>query len=228
MYPAGAWYMKQSGNDLLRYTNVIHRLCMDEAFLRPLARFSKRIAYANAFSTDAAVPTSTAAFLSDSSHVLHVMDDNTEDNLLDMNSMVPTVRFQTQCSVNDSSLIDTLEPCSSDNNDVKLFSQRLDSLGWTKVFIDVRSHIAALWKRGHRAQDWDRILQQSTYTSAELNNLISTFDWNTMPFGHSFLVASCKNSMYRWFYSGGRPLVDCIAKELSQEMFSGSAISAKK
>lgn len=233
LYPAAAWYMKQSGNDLFRYTNVIQRLCMDQEFLRPLARFAKRIAYATAFSTDAAVPTSTAAFLSGSSTVLHIMDQNSlasprltvdikEDSRLHVNSIFPTVRFQTKRSFKESSVIDIVTRVPTD--DTLLFSQQLDSLGWTKVFIDVRSHIAALWKRGHRTKDWDRILQQSKYTSAELNYIMSTFDWNTLPFGHSFLVASCKNSMYRWFYHGGRPLVDCIAKELCQEMLQGAEV----
>lgn len=229
LYPVGAWHMKQSGYDLFRYTDVIKRLCMDEVFLRPLARFRNRLAYSTAFAIDAAVPTSTAAFLSGSSQVLHVMDeksmsipprtgDTEEDNMLHVNSIFPTVRFQTQRCMTESPVVEELTRAAMSNDDILLFSQRLDSLGWTKIFVDVRSHIPAMWKRGHRAQHWDRILQQSTYTSAELNNIMSTFDWNTLPFGHSFLVASSKNSMYRWFYSGGRPLVDCIAKELVQEM----------
>ncbi len=222
VHSAGAWYMRRSGSDLFRCTDVVGQMCLNEEFLRPLAHFNKRIAYANAFSTDAAVSTSTAAFLSDASDVLHSLVENatdeTDEDALHVNSTFPTVRFQTECSFTNSRKEDSIGAGTKSNDDVASYSKSLDSLGWTKVFVDVRSHIAALRKRGHRKQDWDRIIQHPKYTSAELKNHMSTFDWNTLPFGHSFLVASAKNPIYTWFYSGGRPLVDRIAKELVEEM----------
>jgi len=229
--PVGAWYLKESGNDLFRNTDTIHRMCLDETFLTPLANFSKRIAYANAFSTDAAVPTSTAAFLSASSSTPHRRIDSAappdchqdqgkddgKSTLFHVNASYPTIRFQTHCTFSETR---QSIPARDGNDPVASYALSLDSLGWTKVFLDVRSHIPALWKRGTRRHDLHEMAQepQSYYTSSELHDRLSVFDWNTLPFGHSFIVASTKNPMYTWFYSGGRPLVDLIAKELVQEM----------
>lgn len=230
--PAGAWYMKKSGSDLFRYTDVIRRLCQDDEFLRPLSNFTKRIAYANAFSTDAAVPTSTAAFLSDSSSSVHslVEESSCEErkkSFLHINSDYPTIRFQTQDSFSnhhrgEGDDVASENKSEDDDDDVDSYSRALDSLGWTKVFVDVRSHIPAIWKRERRGDDLNSLAtseeQRQEFSSAELKERLSTFDYNTLPFGHSFLVASAKNPIYTWFYSGGRPLVDRIAKELVHEM----------
>lgn len=48
-------------------------------FLRPLAAFKKRIAYANAFGTDFPVPGSTAAFLDLDSDYPHYFDEYFEE-----------------------------------------------------------------------------------------------------------------------------------------------------
>jgi hypothetical protein len=233
--PAGAWYMKQSGSDLFRYTDIICRMCQEDEFLLPLSNFTSRIAYANAFSTDAAVPTSTAAFLSDSSSTVHQLvqesssspeqDKETDQSApcLHVNSTYPTIRFQTQASFGNSRQEDTDIQRKSEEDNVESYSRALDSLGWTKVFLDLRSHIPALWRRGSRRDDLHSLVneQRQDFTSAELIKRLSTFDYNTLPFGHSFLVASAKNPLYSWFYSGGRPLVDRIAKELVQAMKTG-------
>lgn len=63
--------MGETGRDLFRLNALLHTMAVDEAFLRPLAAFRKRICYANAYGTDFPVPASTAAFLSASSTYPH-------------------------------------------------------------------------------------------------------------------------------------------------------------
>lgn len=82
--PVGAWMFGKSSNDLFRrrnnkinkasnanntnantnthnYNDIIEQLAFDPEFISPLSKFKRRIAYANAFSTDIAVTTATAA-----------------------------------------------------------------------------------------------------------------------------------------------------------------------
>ena len=229
---AGASHLKASGRDLFQYTDTIHHMCLDPEFLRPLAKFSKRIAFANAFSTDGPVITSTAAFLSESSSSIHRLVESSfgdrhpdKDFGLHVQSPYPAIRFETEKTFKEASELveqdDSSNPRDHETSlaNVELYSKRLDSLGWTKIFVDVRSHIPALWSRGQRRRNFEDTAKEKTeFTSGELFSRLSPFDWNTLPFAHSFMVASTKNNIYQWFYSGGRPLVDRIARELVREM----------
>ena len=229
---AGASRLKTSGKDLFQFTDTIHQMCLDPEFLRPLAKFSKRIAFANTFSTDAPVITSTAAFLSESSSSLHHLVETSfgdrhpdKDFGVHVHSPYPAIRLETENTFVDAlELVEDYDPSMPPDDEgvpvnVELYSKRLDSLGWTKIFVDVRSHIPALWSRGQSRRVFEDMVEEKTqFTSGELYSRLSPFDWNTLPFAHSFMVASAKNSIYRWFYSGGRPLVDRIARELVREM----------
>jgi len=45
------------------------------------------------------------------------------------------------------------------------------------------------------------------------------FDGNTLPFGHSFLIASDRDPVHKMLYKGGRPFVDhVIAQDIVKEI----------
>jgi hypothetical protein len=152
---AGASYLKESGRDLFQYSDVIHHLCVDPEFLTPLAQFSKRIAFANAFSTDAPVITTTAAFLAESSSSLHSLIETSfghrhphRDVGLHVHAPYPAIRFETENTFHENfEHVDDPSKLRHEGGAVNIdqYSKRLDSLGWTKIFVDVRSHIQALW-----------------------------------------------------------------------------------
>jgi hypothetical protein len=337
--PLVAWYLGRTGQDLFRrprrkhaattssyYDDIIQQMSLDATFLLPLSKFSKRMTIANAFSTDFAVHTATAAFLTDDDdddvsweeedHHFHdheqpnvsahyfVETENSptkttnaeQSNLVkskqqqqqempkndDTTPHFPTAKFTTSrswsysedsCNVSRQPSCDscTSEPNNQhiqaeeendDDDDEKprhcqrpLIMERnvdgslsdmatsLNSLGWTKVFVDVRPHIPALWVRPKATMkeivspsDYS---QKSTVSSSTSTTTTTTrtsskvfspstlkrrlsgkgFDFNTLPFGHSFLVASTKNWWYTWFYRNGRKFVDqVLAKELVEEM----------
>merc|ERR1712194_605832 len=56
---------KVQRSEQYNYNDIIEQLSFDVEFIAPLSKFRRRIAYANAFSTDIAVTTATAAFLTD-------------------------------------------------------------------------------------------------------------------------------------------------------------------
>jgi len=161
--------MQQTGMDLFRFTStskneeddkdgvdVIQKMTTDERFVRPLANFERRIAYANAHNTDFQVPCSTAAFLSrttvgdDDSNRRYRVVHSTASKVGDASGgsgtggdgplphvalTVTTERRDWETETCSSSLV----PLSSDE-----LAVRLDALGWTKVFCDVRNHLFPL------------------------------------------------------------------------------------
>jgi Putative serine esterase (DUF676) len=300
--PLVAWYLGQTGRDLFRrprkeqrlqpedmdttattssYDDVVQQMSLDPIFLLPLSRFQKRVAIANAFSTDFAVHTATAAFLTDDDDIDHDLEqghssahfvvenedtlttnDNSELKETDDDDIpqYPSVRFTTSrsFSLDGSSLslqhqpscdatsvgedeppraIQDSEYCqrplltSNRGRTMSDMAKSLNSLGWTKVFVDVRSHIPALWFRPKSAVKEIVVTEQDegdavpkkrrVFSPSTLKNKLSGkgFDFNTLPFGHSFLVASTKNWWYTWFYRDGRKFVDhVIAKDLVEEL----------
>ena len=150
---------------------VIRSMCLGDRYLDPLRNFRSRIAYANAYGTDFQVPTMTAAFLNDRSVVPHRLvanrvgvvgippddvvggggsgggtsrnDDGGRDTTVP-SFVVAVCRTEVQLSATSSMGMES----SSDgvggdvlDDDLLLMSQSLDSLGWTKVFIDVRDYL---------------------------------------------------------------------------------------
>ncbi|KAG7345728.1 DUF676 putative serine esterase domain containing protein [Nitzschia inconspicua] len=311
--PVVAWYLGQTGRDLFRrprkrcstvqtidtncYKDVIQQMSLDPMFLLPLSKFQKRLAMANAFSTDFAVHTATAAFLtdddddhhcneeihnhhdSDGSEILHssahfILENESLSTTNEKHSAstkkagddsiiphFPSVRFVTSRSwspddesigssqeqqqqqqqqscdvrgdIGDSDETGTCQRPLLDRNvdgSMSDMANSLNSLGWTKIFVDVRSHIPALWSRPKTSSQDILITEQDEtglstqkriYSPSALKRKLSGrgFDFNTLPFGHSFLVASTKNWWYTWFYRDGRNFVDqVLASELVEEL----------
>lgn len=70
--------MGTTGKDLFRLNDLLYSMATSPAYLQPLSKFRKRVAYANAYGTDFAVPASTAAFLSENSTYPHyIVETNT-------------------------------------------------------------------------------------------------------------------------------------------------------
>lgn len=114
--------MQPTGSDLFRFSSVLDQMTTDEAFVAPLARFRQRIAYANAYRTDFQVPTATAAFLADCDSPHHRMAME-HPNV----TLAVTTEARTMPAYSRDEPLTTAE-----------MATRLDALGWTKVFCDVR------------------------------------------------------------------------------------------
>jgi hypothetical protein len=317
--PVGAWMFGKSSNDLFRrnkfnnsdnnainYNDIIEQLAFDPEFIGPLSKFKKRIAYANAFSTDIAVTTATAAFLvqdnnddnddnkdsccpivnssnNDNDNPQQDFDDNDSrssliiegeerDLLTESSHMFVSKQFE-ECENKTATINHNQQHDEKDDNNVPIYSsirfdtantaqynrmstssfrksgnrshppsvsdmaRNLDSLGWSKVFVDNRPHIPALWKRKRKSFDFFESSTTTTttttksgissahntdfYSSFELKRRFSTDGWdgNTLPFGHSFLIASSRDPVHRFLYKSARPFVDqVIAKKVINEM----------
>ena len=213
---------------------VVYRMATEDAFLRPLSVFHQRIAYISAFDSDFMVPTATAGMLSShsKSQHYHIPDYNhwkTEDIGFDV------LAFQTRSC-------DRIEGTQSsgtrsDTKDETLtMSLSLDSLGWTKVFVDCRkgmtqSSIRCICRKPRKGIFEDAVstkraaLQDDgeaiSFESNELCNLLKSSEyWHLAPTGHFLLVAHSKTKRKRGAkkYAMGRPLVDNATAELVNDV----------
>jgi len=275
---------KVQRSEQYNYNDIIEQLSFDVEFIAPLSKFRRRIAYANAFSTDIAVTTATAAFLTDDDNnddddrpccsPVYSNDYNPQDSddsrssLLiegDENESTRSIHmFVSKCSEEEENNNDDASrnhQGSEDTNSVPEYSsvrfdtattycssfgkikksspsvsdmaRNLDSLGWSKHFIDNRPHIPKLFKRPNykkRESSMKKNLDiheennkthTSCYSSGELKRCLSGNGWdgNTLPFGHSFLIASTRDPVHKFLYKSARPFVDqVIAKEVVEEM----------
>lgn len=165
-------------------------------FLTPLASFSRRIAYANLYRTDFPVPCSTALFLDVESDYPHCFVDRTKEN--------------------DSPIVATLRTAPL------IMHQRdsLDSLGWTKVLVDLRDEITTIslpiksWRTGCPISTMESL--SSEVTSSDLAMATSTFNNYrfSLPSGHNAICAIIDNS-------AGRAVMDCLAIDLINEISGG-------
>lgn len=191
-------------------------------YLHPLGSFRKRIAYANAYGTDFPVPTATAAFLHPAStYPHHVGQDGEEEDcvVVDDNGLVVAI-FHTP----------RLTPGSDESeehaDDLAFMSHSLDSLGWKKVFVDLRGEIPigvnvplvlqrTMMKsllKGKRIEG-SRDVVEATTLPPDLNRI----SW---PCGHNMIVAFSRSSKSASFNKGGRPVVDALANELVGFIFT--------
>ena len=154
--------LQESGKDLFRMTPLLNQMAMEDMYVKPLQNFRSRLTYANAYGTDFQVPAVTAAFIvDDEQSVKHkrVYNDDDEDFVV--------LRMQTQGSMateslsSSSSSLNTNDNADFDGTDGRrgeeeeqliqplsvsnsMLARHLDSMGWTKVWIDVRSLIPSV------------------------------------------------------------------------------------
>lgn len=234
-------------------------------YLRPLGQFRKRIVYANAYGTDFPVPTATAAFLhSKSTYPHHIVetgeasyskkgnnenkdmdDENDTDENMDDNGLVVAI-FQTPSTAerrqnnSDGDALETGLPEHAD--DLAYMSYSLDSLGWKKVFVDLRKEISIgvnlpTKSSFHTPSFFDSSNKNDSKSAAPISILkrqsvvasrdvasatsvppdLSRLSW---PLGHNMIVAFARSPKAVDFNKGGRPIVDDLANELVEFIFS--------
>ena len=205
--------LQPTGRDLFRYTNLIERLTTDAAFLSPLQRFHKRIAYANAYQTDFQVPTTTAAFLSETDSLHRKLGIFQENSFVSLTVETPAVDRNQVQSPESSEL-----PASSDE-----LAQRLDALGWIKVLCDVRMALPSIPLPFPFAPATTTTTSDSSskneYESSELLRTYASRSnrWHA-PFGHTVLVANAKNDFYAKLNAAGKPIMDLLAANIVAEI----------
>ena len=223
--------LQPTGRDLLRYTSLIQEMTILDQFTRPLQAFEHRIAHVNAHQTDFQVPTATAGFVDPHSTSLHHVSPPRGEN----NNMVDAPSFlklsvNTQPKEKQREAAENIVCPNPDNtrdtsvcNSTHL-SELLDSMGWNKLFWDMRPTLPTmvpsfLWTTDASKQSSSSSLfkSKSTYTSQELYQQYTSFG-GSVPFGHTMLVANSKNSLFERLWAGGKPVMDWVAQDLLERI----------
>jgi hypothetical protein len=225
----------ETGRDLFRMNGLMRTMATSPKFTRPLALFRKRIAYANAYGTDFVVPGSTAAFLDGNSDSLHYFDTHYESEGRDEEKRSKLQSAGRVCPASEKGLFVATcytprLPVSSPpeaENELEVMSKSLDSLGWTKVFVDIRREIpisATLPRMSNSSRNECPIRRLSSnckaVSSKDLCNAISSAHGNhiSLPFGHNAICAFERGSFSTTFNKGGRPVMDSLAINLVEDI----------
>ena len=240
--------MGLTGMDLFRCNDLVKSMATSIKYLKPLGSFRKRIAYANAYGTDFPVPVGTAAFLSDQSTYPHYFEDAKEyDNgcgeVVD-NSGLVIATMHTPPNISNPNGEGFLFDSECDDDLVQM-SNALDSLGWKKVFIDVRKEIpiGVSLPRNisrklapydaengfsddlHKKLDDLKAQKGTSVESREIKEAISSSvplrqSRLSLPLGHNMICAFSRSRISTLMNKGGRPVVDSLAKELVEDIFA--------
>lgn len=219
--------MGETGLDLFRVNDLMLELATSPKFTRPLALFRKRIAYANAYGTDFVVPGSTAAFLDGASDSLHYFDAISEEETQSKRHAADRI-----CPATEEGLfvatcytprLSTKDPFETSGNDLEVMSKNLDSLGWTKVFVDMRDQIPVstqLPLMSNTCPIKTLSSNRKAVTSKDLCEAISSGGGGriSLPFGHNSICAFERGSFSTAFNKGGRPVMDSLAINLIEDI----------
>lgn len=203
-------------------------MATESKYISSLKGFRKRIAYANAYGTDFPVPTATAAFLHERSTYPHHHIPSEEDDcfVLDEKGLVIAKLHTHPVDDNEqkysSSDDDDEEECT---DDLLLMSNSLDSLGWKKVFVDLRHEIPIGVELPKSFSPKKEITEQKLVQRMESKEVASATKHNgsnriIYPLGHNMIVAVSRCDKSASFNSGGRPVIDALAKEVVELIFS--------
>eukprot|EP00980_Cylindrotheca_fusiformis_P003479 scaffold779_cov92-Cylindrotheca_fusiformis.AAC.3 len=115
----------------------------------------------------------------------------------------------------------------------EVLSLKLDQLGWTKVLVDVRNEMPLSFRRSSssslstseqqppdkndndgKVETTNDKTKKKEWTSRELLAEFDTGRLQSIPLGHTVLVANSKNDIYRKINKAGIPIMDHLAKEL--------------
>jgi hypothetical protein len=193
-------------------------------FLKPLASFKRRVAYANAFGTDFPVPGSTAAFLAKESEYPHYFGEESDTTNIK----------KVKCPASERGLIAaTLYTIPQDSNfetkttldDLTTMSASLDRLGWVKVFVDIRKEIPSLptLKSGRVGCPLSQLKSSSAKVrSCDLDKVISSSSSHrlSLPLGHNAICAFSRGKVSSILNSGGKPIMDSLAIDLTETISS--------
>jgi Putative serine esterase (DUF676) len=228
---AAAQVLGQTGKDMFRLTSVLQDMTVNAVFVEPLSRFRRRIAVANAYYTDFQVPCSSAAFLSRKETVPHTriayrnVEQSTEAASKNV-SIVMAVETVKQELNNSSSVIYGGETIDSDD-----LAKRLDVLGWTKMFCDVRGSLPTFSLPFQTTSpspsfvDSDAGDDAKYLSSPQLWERYATVqaDKLSLPFGHSMLIANSRDKINARLNAPGKPIMDRLAEDMVidfQKVFS--------
>jgi len=194
-----------------------------DRFLKPLSKFKKRIAYANAFRTDFLVPTTTAGFLSKRSEYPHIIQQLPIDHQEEKNEasfLVTTAETEPN-----HQLLKAEVPSYKSKSDKHLImSNRLDALGWSKVFIDTRSMnpIPSVPKFTRSQRDeWFNFVQEQHKEKISFAKDSHENDTISSQTGHSIDI----NSLTKSSLSGSSNAVIVQSKDLNKFMTKSDRIS---
>lgn len=202
--------IQSTGRDLFRVSDTIERMTVDAPFVTALRRFRRRIAYANAHYTDFQVPSATAAFVVPDLDSPHVRLKSSPPDFVAIAVETPATN-EVPHSANEPAS-DESAMSSSD------MARRLDALGWTKIFVDLRPHLVSIplpFASDPSSEPDDR----DRYSSSELHEKYCRVTNRLhFPLGHTVLVANSKNSFYSNLNAAGKPVVDRIAADLLRDI----------
>ena len=166
------------------------------------------------------MPGSTAAFLDRDSVYPHYFDD----------LLVDEEKIKKECPASERGLIAaTLYTMPQDNtvldnlNDLTSMSASLDSLGWKKVFVDIRKELPSLTmlKSGGVICPLSQLKSSSSEVkSCDLDRVISSSSSYhiSLPFGHNAICAFSRGKVSTAVNIGGRPIMDSLAIDLTNEI----------
>jgi hypothetical protein len=249
--------LAQTGQDFFRQDeeDLMYALATDYSrFLEPLLRFRSRIAYINAFRTDFQVPTETAGFFHRFSSYPHKIvywsgGDGAAKGAKEVDiqsSRLPSslvLVLQTDTNID---ILGKNYPKRNSDDDVRVMSEKLDALGWTKFIFDVRDlipfpSIRLPWrKQGDSRKELDHFIRKQiqlsedsssdsnkslmfgSIPSRDLARLLSSSERIVMPMGHTVLVANSKNDFNTYINAPGQPIMDKLAKDMIEFILTSS------
>jgi hypothetical protein len=189
-------------------------------FLTPLASFQRRFAYSNAYETDFVVPGTTAAFLDKESDYPHRFEDQGKANICPASER--GLIAATLCTIPPKQVN---RAKSKVDSSLTAMSSSLDSLGWRKIFIDIRREIPAISLPMFKSLGPDCPISQlksltSEVKSSDLAMAISTSSSYriSLPLGHNAICAFSRGAVSTALNRGGRPVVDSLALDLTDEI----------
>ena len=235
---------KKNSNDNAKTTiephDLVYKMANEDRYLKTLSKFQYRISYINAFASDFQVPTRTAGMLSRYSNSPHELMTNSKYSNWNTDTVgFDVYAFETKPNNKPPREVVLSSGTKSRKNDEALtMALKLDSLGWTKVFVDSREGMTgspsvrcicrhprkdlmndAIAKRKKKKENDDGDDNSIIFESRELCNLLRTSEhWHLAPTGHFVLVAHSKTKRGAKKSAKGRPLVDQAALELVEDM----------
>ena len=228
--------MGKTGQDLFRMNDLMQTMATSPKFTNPLALFRKRIAYANAYGTDFAVPGSTAAFLDGNSDSLHYFDAEDFESGREQEAQSKRQTTDRVCPASEKGLfvatcytrrVSMNSPLESATNELEVMSKTLDSLGWTKTFVDIRSEIPVSTKLPsmfsssiHDCPIRKLSSNCQPVSSKDLCTAISSARGNriSLPLGHNAICAFERGGFSTAFNKRGRPVMDSLAMNLVEDI----------
>jgi Putative serine esterase (DUF676) len=218
---ATAQVLRETGKDLFRLTSVLQDMTINAVFVEPLSRFRRRIAVANAYYTDFQVPCSSGAFLAKKDTVPHtrIAYRNVEQSVDATASNVSIVMaVETKRQETDDLKSATYGGETVDSDEM---ARRLDVLGWTKIFCDVRGSLPSFPVPFQRSasSSTDQLdgkdVDANELTSPQLWERYATVqDKVALPFGHSMLIANSRDKVNARLNAPGKPIIDRLADDM--------------